>query len=349
MSTSARAGVARRPALVALALVLLLGAVALGLLVGPTTINPVGALIVVLDRVTGLSIHSGLSGIEAAIVWQIRAPRVALGLLVGATLASAGGAYQGVFRNPLADPYLLGVAAGAGLGATIAITSGAQGATGPLPIVPLAAFLGALAAVGLTYAIGVAGGERSPATLLLAGVAISAMFTAVQTYLQLRATQTLRDVYTWILGDLSTAGWHDTLLLLPYAALSAAVLLATRRRLDVLSVGDDEAASLGIDVRRTRVVVLLAASLGTAAAVSVSGLIGFVGIIVPHAVRLLGGTSYRRILPLSFLSGGTFLVLADLVARISLAPAELPIGVVTAALGGPFFVLVLRSRAGSRL
>lgn len=324
----------------------LVAAVVLGLVIGPIPISPPGAVVEVLDRLTGLHLATGLSGVDAAVVWQIRAPRVALGLLVGGTLATAGGAYQGVFRNPLADPYLLGVAAGAGLGATIAIDAGAEGATGPLAFVPLAAFAGALAAVGLTYVLGVRRGERSPATLLLAGIAISSMLTAVQTYLQLRQTQTLRDVYSWVLGDLSTAGWYDVLLLLPYAVVTLAVLLAACRRLDVLAVGDDEAAALGLDVARTRLVVLAAASLGTAAAVSVSGLIGFVGIIVPNAVRLVGGTSYRSVLPLSLVTGGAFLVLADLVARTALAPAELPIGVVTAALGGPFFVLVLRRRGG---
>ncbi len=324
----------------------LVAAVVLGLVIGPIPISPPGAVAEVLDRLTGLHLATGLSGVDAAVVWQIRAPRVALGLLVGGTLATAGGAYQGVFRNPLADPYLLGVAAGAGLGATIAIDAGAEGATGPLAFVPLAAFAGALAAVGLTYVLGVRRGERSPATLLLAGIAISSMLTAVQTYLQLRQTQTLRDVYSWVLGDLSTAGWYDVLLLLPYAVVTLAVLLAACRRLDVLAVGDDEAAALGLDVARTRLVVLAAASLGTAAAVSVSGLIGFVGIIVPNAVRLVGGTSYRSVLPLSLVTGGAFLVLADLVARTALAPAELPIGVVTAALGGPFFVLVLRRRGG---
>jgi len=338
---------ALHPLVLAGSLAGLLGVVLVGLLIGPTPIALRGEILELIDRLTGLHFHVPLSPIDAAIVWQVRAPRVALGLLVGGTLALAGGSYQGVFRNPLADPYLLGVAAGAGLGATIAITSGAEGATGPLPYVPVAAFAGALVAVALTYGLGVAGGERSPATLLLAGVAISSMFTAVQTFLQLRQTQTLRDVYSWILGDLSTPGWHDTLLLLPYTALSAAVLLVFRRRLDVLAVGDEEAEALGIDVRRTRFVVLLAASLGTAAAVSVSGLIGFVGIIVPHVVRLLGGTSYRVILPMSLVAGAGFLVLADLVARVALAPAELPIGVVTAALGGPFFVLVLRRRAGA--
>jgi len=334
-----------RPGAFLACLAALVGAGIVGLVLGPIPVSATGALAEVLHRVTGLNVGHGLGGVDASIVWQIRAPRVALGILVGGTLAMAGGAYQGVFRNPLADPYLLGIAAGAGLGATIAIGAGAEGVTGPLAWVPLAAFAGAIAAVACTYALGARGGERSAATLLLAGVAISSMLTAVQTYLQLRHTQTLRDVYSWILGDLSTAGWHDVVLLLPYTVLSCAVLIAHRRRLDVLAVGDDEAASLGVNVTRTRLVVLAAASLGTAAAVSVSGLIGFVGIIVPHAVRMLGGASYRSVLPLSFLVGGAFLVLADLVARTVLAPGELPIGVVTAALGGPFFVLILRQRS----
>lgn len=340
-----RWGRVRIPAVIATTGVLV-ASVVLGLVLGPIPISAPGALIEVLDRITSLHLHTGLSSVEAAVVWQIRAPRVALGILVGGTLAMAGGAYQGVFRNPLADPYLLGVAAGAGLGATIAIGAGAEGATGPLAWVPLAAFVGALAATAATYALGVRGGERSPATLLLAGVAISSMLTAIQTYLQLRQTQTLRDVYSWILGDLSTAGWYEVLLLAPYVVVTTLVMVVYRRQLDVLAVGDDEAAALGIDVARTRLVILVAASLGTAAAVSVSGLIGFVGIIVPHAVRMLGGTSYRSVIPLSFAAGGAFLVLADLVARTVLAPSELPIGVVTAALGGPFFVLVLRQRRG---
>ena len=323
----------------------LVAAALAGLLLGPVAVSPLGALTVVLDRVTGLHLHTGLSSLDTAIVWQIQAPRVALGLLVGGTLGMAGGAYQGVFRNSLADPYLLGAAAGAGLGATVAIGAGAEGDTGPLAFVPLAAFVGALAAVALAYLLGMRRALRSPATLLLAGVAISSMLTAVQTFLQLRQTQTLRDVYTWILGSLSTAGWYDTALLAPYALVAAAVLLLLRRRLDVLAVGDEEAASLGIDVTRTRFAVVAAASLGTAAAVSVSGLIGFVGIIVPNAVRLVAGTSYRSVLPLSFLAGGAFLVLADIVARTALSPAELPIGVVTAALGGPFFLLLLHRRA----
>jgi iron complex transport system permease protein len=214
-----------------------------------------------------------------------------------------------------------------------------------LPVtVPLAAFAGALGAVTLTYLLGMAGGrDRSPATLILAGVAVSAFLAAVQTYLLQRHIDVIQQVYSWLLGRLAGATWHDVRLLLPYAVVVALVLLLLRRELDVLSVGDDEAASLGLHPQHTRYLLLAAASLGTAAAVSVSGLIGFVGIIVPHVVRLLFGSSYRTILPLSMLFGGAFLAAADLAARTLDAPREIPIGVVTAFLGAPFFILVLRT------
>jgi iron complex transport system permease protein len=185
--------------------------------------------------------------------------------------------------------------------------------------------------------------STSASTLILAGVAVASFLTAVQTYVQQQNADDIRQVYSWILGRLATAGWSDVTLLLPYAALTAAVLLANRRVLDVLGVGDEEAGSLGLDVSRTRLLIVVAASLGTAAAVSVSGLIGFVGIIVPHAVRLIAGSSYRVILPLAMLFGAAFLAVADLIARTAASPAEIPIGVITAFLGAPFFVVVLRN------
>jgi len=308
-----------------------------GLVIGPVVIAP-GEVIRDL-----LGMRTNLSPTEIAIIEQIRLPRVVLGLLVGGTLAISGASYQGVFRNPLADPYLLGAAAGAGLAVTIVITGGPDNGE-TLSAAPIAAFLGALAAVGLTYALGISGGGRpTTSTLILAGVAVGSFLTAVQTYLQQRHQDTIRQVYSWILGRLSTSGWHDVLLLLPYAAVSWIVLLTQRRVLDVLAVGDDEAATLGVDVSRVRLIVIVAASLGTAAAVSVSGLIGFVGILVPHTVRLLAGRSARVVLPLSLLLGGAFLAAADLLARTASAPDEIPIGVVTAFFGAPFFVLVLRS------
>ena len=325
-----------------------IGAVAvaavLGLTIGPVGLNPIRVLAELLDRLPLIDLDSGLSESDATIVTKLRLPRVVLGLLVGALLSGAGAAYQGVFRNPLADPYLLGVAAGAGLGATLAIVGGAGVASGFTDPVPLAAFAGALVAVLGTYSVGVSRDRStSAATLILAGVAVASFLTAVQTYVQQQNSESIRQVYSWILGRLGTAGWGDVALLAPYAAITTVVLIANRRVLDVLGVGDEEAGSLGLDAARVRMLIVVTASLGTAAAVSVSGLIGFVGIIVPHFVRLLAGTSYRVILPLSMLFGAAFLALADLVARTAASPAEIPIGVITAFLGAPFFVVVLRS------
>lgn len=324
-----------------------IGAVVLGLTIGPVALAPGRVLLVLADHLPFVHVDTGLSERATDIVWELRAPRVAMGLLVGAMLATAGASYQGAFRNPLADPYLLGVAAGAGLGATIAITAGASVESGFLSPVPLAAFAGALAAVVLTYALGGSRGTGAPARLLLAGVAIASFLTAAQTYVQQQNSDTIREVYSWILGRLTTASWRDIAILAPYVVVTATVILLQRRRLDVLSLGDEEAATLGVPVARSRLIVVAAASLGTAAAVSVSGLIGFVGIIVPHAIRLLAGHSYRAILPLSLLCGAGFLVLADLLARTVVRPAELPIGVITALCGAPFFLVVLRaSKAG---
>jgi iron complex transport system permease protein len=340
---------ARGPAWVwgAGAAVFLVAAVATGLLVGPVHLGLGAIAREVLSHVPFLHVRSHLSADESAILWQLRAPRVALGVLVGAMLASAGATYQGVFRNPLADPYLLGVAAGAGLGATLAIAYGGGTAfTGDL--LPLAAFVGGGVAVALTYVVGrSAGAGRGSAAFVLAGVTVTSFFTAVQTFFQQRHADTLQAVYSWILGRLDTAGWHDVLLLLPYAGCSLVALLLHRRLLDVLSLGDDEASALGVSVGRVRLVLVVAATLGTAAAVAVSGLIGFLGVIVPHTVRLLAGGSYRLVLPLSILVGGGFLVFADVIARTAIAPGQLPIGVVTAFFGAPFFAIVLRtSRLG---
>jgi iron complex transport system permease protein len=318
------------------------GALLAGVLIGPVDIG-IGAIArSALARVPLLDVESPLTAAEEAIVWELRLPRVALGALVGAMLAVAGASYQGVFRNPLADPYLLGVAAGAGLGATVAISYGPIGADGSL--LPLAAFAGAVLAVAGAYAIGRSlGGERTTATLILAGVTVAAFLTAVQTFVQQQNAETLNEVYSWLLGGLATAGWREVVLIAPYVVFSSAVLLLHRRTLDVLAVGDDEARSLGLDVTRTRLLLVGCATLGTAAAVSVSGLIGFVGIVVPHLVRLAVAPSFRVILPLSVALGAAFLVLADVLARTLLAPAELPIGVVTALVGAPFFALVLRT------
>lgn len=321
----------------------MLGAIAVSLLIGPADLPPGGVLLSVLGHLPLLHIHSGLSATDQDIVWQLRMPRVVLGAMVGWLLAMSGAAYQGAFQNPLADPYLLGTAAGAGLGATLAIEYLPTVSSGYLNPLPLAAFGGGALAVLVAYGLGVATQRRrDTGTVVLAGVAVTFFFTAIQTYFQQQHAEDLRAVYSWILGSLSSADWHQVILLSPYFAVSSLMLLARRRDLDVLAVGDAEAANLGLDVSRSRLWIVVGATLGTASAVAFSGLIGFVGLIVPHGVRLLTRGGYRTIVPLSMLGGAAFLVLADVVARTITEPAELPIGVVTAFFGAPFFLLILR-------
>lgn len=303
-----------------------------------------------LDRLPLIAIDSGVTDRQWAIVWQIRAPRVVLAALVGSMLSIAGASYQGVFRNPLVDPYLLGVAAGAGLGATIVITVNRGGTSSwIIDPLPLAAFTGGLLAVFVTYLVGSSvKTDRSSISLVLAGVAVTSLMTAIQTFLLQRNTDVVRQVYSWILGRLSTATWSDVRLVVPYVVASTVALLLHRRLLDVLRVGDEEAAALGVNVDRVRLVVVIAATLGTASVVAVSGLIGFVGIIVPHAIRLVAGSSYRIVMPLAITLGASFLIVADIPGRILDNPAETPIGVVTAFLGAPFFLLILRTRQVQR-
>ena len=329
---------------------LLAGALVVGVMVGPAGPDWWRVPLELLDRLPLISVDSGMSDADWNVIWQVRMPRVVLAAIVGAMLSVAGASYQGVFRNPLVDPYLLGAAAGAGLGATIVFTV-ARSATASWPVdpAPTVAFGAALVTVLITYTVGAAfGGTRSGVTLVLAGVAVTSLVTAVQTFLLQRHSEVVREVYSWILGTLSTARWSDVRMVLPYVAVATVVLLLHHRHLDLLRVGDDEAASLGAPVARVRLVVVIAGTLGTASVVAVSGLIGIVGIVVPHLIRLVSGASYQRVLPLSVLLGAAFLILADIPGRVLTDPAETPIGVVTAFLGAPFFLVVLRARQTSR-
>jgi len=334
----------------ALAGALLFVAMIVGTMIGPAGPTWWRIPLEFANRLPFIHVNSGVSKADWNIVWLIRTPRVVLAAIVGSMLSVSGASYQGVFRNPLVDPYLLGVAAGAGLGATL-VFAFQRGATEHWFIdpLPLAAFIGALVAVLVTYVVGTAfGTTQSSTTLILAGVAVTSLATSIQAFILQRNTDVVRQVYSWILGRLSSATWGDVRLVLPYVVLSTGVLLMHRRLLDVLRVGDDEASALGTNVRRVRLIVVLAATLGTSAVVAVSGLIGFVGIIVPHAVRLIAGASYRVVLPLSVLLGAAFLVFADIPSRVLANPAETPIGVVTAFFGAPFFLFLLRTRNTSK-
>ena len=331
-------------------IVIVVAAVLLGAMIGPAGPPSWRIPLAFLDHIPGVDIDSGVSEAQWSLIWNIRMPRVILAGIVGAMLSVGGAAYQGVFRNPLVDPYLLGAAAGAGLGATLMIAVwGDVGRNWPIAPVPLVSFLFALVTVAATYAIGASfGGLRASSTLVLAGVAMVSLATAIQTFVLQRNSEVVREVYNWILGRVSTASWSDVRLVTPYVIVSCVVLFLHRRHLDMLRVGDEEAATLGMPVARVRLVVVAAATLGTAAVVAVSGLIGFVGLIIPHAVRMISGSSYRRLLPLTAAFGAAFLILVDIPGRTLTAPAELPIGVVTAFFGAPFFIVLLRTRPVAR-
>ncbi|MFC3849289.1 FecCD family ABC transporter permease [Corynebacterium hansenii] len=324
-------------AVVAASLLLLIGAALLSAFTGAVKLPPA-------DVVRELVGIGALSARDHAILWDIRLPRVAMGIVVGATLAIAGAAYQAVFRNPLADPYLLGVSSGAGLGVTLAVVAGgAVGFGGGGAGVVAAAFAGGVIAVSATYMVSRGVGHGASATVVvLAGVAVAAFANAAQTFIQQRNIETIQRVYSWMLGNLGVTRWGSVALVLVPAAVCWLVLLGAARVLDVMTVGDLEARTLGVDPATARLLLVAVATLGTAAVVSVSGLIGFVGIIVPHALRLVVGPGHRLLLPLTLIWGAIFLLLADTFARTVLAPAELPVGVVAAAVGAPFFLFILR-------
>jgi iron complex transport system permease protein len=283
-----------------------------------------------------------VSSVNDAIIWQVRLPRVLTACLVGGTLALSGASYQAVFRNPLADPFLLGVAAGAGLGATAVLVS-------PLPIdyyrfgnVALFAFLGAVVAVLLTYQLARVGWSAPTTALVLAGVAVSAAASAGTSFLMMVSEERVFVIFAWLYGDFTTASWVKLTSIAPYVAVSGLALLALGRQLNVLQLSDEEAKALGVRVELLRAATILVASLATAVCVAITGLIGFVGLIVPHICRLMFGSDYRIVLPMSVIVGAIFLTFADLAARMLLAPQEIPVGILTAAIGAPFFLFLLR-------
>lgn len=328
----------------AVGLVVLLASAFLALMVGPAGIPAGSVLRILLEHGRLLPVDHARPATWDGIIWEVRLPRVILAGMVGATLGYAGAAYQGVFRNPLAEPYLIGVAAGAGLGATLVIVSPVAYSYGILSPVPAAAFAGGLLAVALVYGIARSAGGAQPTTLILAGVAVTSVATAATAYITLRHGPNAAAVLSWLLGSFNTASWSRVVLLAPYAAVCGLSVAAFGRMLNVLQLDPEEAGYLGVNVDRMNLALLALASLATAAAVSVAGLIGFVGLIVPHVVRILWGPDYRRLVPLSALIGASFLILADLLARTVLSPDEVPIGIVTSFVGGPFFLWLLARR-----
>lgn len=316
--------------------VLLLAVLVLATGVGSVALSPGEVARAALHGLTGR-----LSGTDDTIVWQLRLPRVLLAALVGGSLALSGAAYQGLFRNPLADPYLLGVASGAGLGGAVALVFGDR-LPWPLRSAPLMGFASALLAVGAVFVLARRRGGTPPVSLILAGVVLGSSATALTSLVMLSERDDAARVLAWLLGSFALSSWAQLGTVLPFVLVAGAVILLSAPALNVLGLGETSAAALGLRVERFRGVLIVAATLLTAAAVAAAGIIGFVGLVVPHALRLAFGPDHRTLLPLSLVYGGVFMVAADLAARTVVAPAELPIGVLTALVGGPFFLWLLR-------
>jgi len=345
-AASRRAG--RRTALGVLS-ALLVGAGLLAVATGSVSLPLKETALIIASRLPGVgaAVVPDWPASHEAIILSLRLPRVLLACVVGAALAVAGGSFQGLFRNPMADPYVIGVSSGAALGAALAITLHPPVNLLGLGAVPAAAFAGALATVFTVYAIARTGRQVPVGGLLLSGVAVGAFLSAMVSVVVVFSRQQMSEIVFWLMGSLVGRGWTHLGTALPYLLCGSGVLLYYARDLNALLLGEEEATHLGVPVERVKKIILTAASLLTAAAVATCGVVGFVGLIVPHIVRLVVGPDHRTLLPVSGVAGALLLVLADLAARTVVRPAELPVGVVTAAIGGPFFLYLLkRSRSG---
>lgn len=324
--------------------ILLILSVTVSLSLGSAQLSLADVWGVLLSRlpVAGRFAEGGFAESTEQIILKIRLPRVVLAVLVGACLSLAGAGFQGVLRNPLADPYTLGVASGAAVGAALLIHFGLQAFLFGMWSVPLSAFLFALLSLLLVLRLANIQGRYKLETVILSGVVVSAFLSSVVSLLVSLSDRVVNEIVFWLMGSLAMRGWPFALVLLPYLAAGAAALLTYGRSLNLFALGERQAAHLGVNVTRTRLAVLVISTLLAAAAVSVAGTIGFVGLVVPHLVRLLAGPDYRVLLPLSALYGGIYVLWADTLARTLLSPAEIPLGVVTAFLGAPFFAWLLR-------
>lgn len=319
---------------------LVVGIALLSIAIGSVFIPPLVTIQILLSRL--LPVVPNWPPTFETILFDIRLPRVALVALSGAALSCSGAAYQGLFRNPLADPYLTGVSSGAGLGAMTALVLRLSYPSLWTISIPLMAFGTALLTVVVVYLLARRAGATPTTTLILAGTAVSAFTGSITTFLILRAGRQALNAISFLLGGFSSAGWEAVTATLPFVVVGFGLMYLYARPLNVLLFDEEQAQQLGIHVERVKLIVIVAATMTTAAAVSFNGLIGFIGLIIPHAMRLVSGPDHRRLLPLSALGGAGFLMLADLVARTVIAPAELPLGVVTAFAGAPFFLYLLR-------
>lgn len=311
-------------------------------IIGIASISFEDANRILLHEILHLDINmEGISNGSIAIIKNVRLPRVVLGFIAGASLAICGSGFQGIFKNPMADPFVLGVSSGAALGASIGIVlhfdSGFLGMSGTT----LLAFVGAFLTIGLVYNISRVGKKVPVSTLLLSGIAVSQTLSAGISVMMIMNQQSMDQIMFWTMGSLNGKGWNQIIMILPYVIVGILLLLTSCRELDIMLTGENTAIQLGVNVEFLKKKVLFASSIITAAVISVTGIIGFVGLVVPHVVRMIAGPKHRTLMPLSLLFGGTFLILCDTLAR-SVAAWEIPVGVITSLCGGPFFIYLLR-------
>ncbi|KXG75394.1 Hemin transport system permease protein HmuU [Fervidicola ferrireducens] len=311
--------------------------------VGAVSVPPSEILKIILSRIPVLQnkLAPMWSQSHEVIILKLRLPRIILTFLVGAELSAAGVIYQGIFRNPLADPYIIGASSGASLGAALAILLFSGVSIMGLGPIPLFAFLGSLMTVIIVYMVAGIAGRTNSNTLLLSGIAVSSFISALVSFLMYFSDQKLHQIYFWLLGSFSSQGWKEVYMNLPYGAIGFLVGICNLRALNIFQLGENTAFFTGVDIELLKKISLAAASLLTASAVSVSGVIGFVGLIIPHVMRMVVGPDHRKLYPMSALAGGLYLMLADTVSRIVIAPTELPVGILTALFGGPFFLYLL--------
>lgn len=282
------------------------------------------------------------------IILKVRLPRVILAILIGAALSVAGAGFQGVLRNPLADPYTLGVASGASVGAAFVISFGLQTSIFGIYSVPIAAFITGLISLLVVLRLANIQGQYNLETLILSGVVVSAFLSSIVSFMVSMSDKVINEIVFWMMGSLSLQGWDFIQVLLPSLLIASIALIAYSRSLNIFALGERQAAHLGVNVKRTRLIVLIISTFITAVAVSIVGTVGFVGLVVPHLIRLLVGPDYRILIPLSAIYGGVFVLWADTIARTVLSPTEIPLGVITAFLGAPFFAYLLRKNKESR-
>lgn len=322
--------------LVAVIVLILIGFTAL--FIGSSYINPI-------DVVSYILSNNQISASTAIIISEIRLPRIILAFIVGAGLAVAGSVFQAIIRNPMVDPYIIGISAGAGTGVMVALFLGIEISVLNLSSIPVFAFIGAVSTVFIVYQLAKVGKKLPVLTFLLAGVAMSFILNSVMSFLMVLRTENLQQLVYWLMGSLAGSSWSDIQMVLPYFLAALAVIVFYLKDLNILLLGEESAAHLGLNVERTKIILLGSASLITASVVSVSGSIGFIGLVVPHITRMIIGPDHRKLIPLTALFGGGFLLVADTAARTIMAPMELPVGIITALAGGPYFIHLLRNKS----